>query len=57
MDAMVAKFEIYKNKAGEFHWRPTHLNGRIIADTEPGHKIKANAIKNIWGAMANINSR
>jgi uncharacterized protein YegP (UPF0339 family) len=45
---VVAKFEIYKNKFGEFHWRPTHLNGKIIADMEQICNTKVNQVKGIW---------
>ncbi len=55
---MAGKFEIYKDKTGEFRWRPTHLNGKIIADKEQGHQAKVNAVKSLWwGALAATNSR
>jgi hypothetical protein len=28
---MAAKFEIFKDKIGEFRWRLTHTNGHVIA--------------------------
>ncbi len=44
---MAAKFEIYKDKPGEYRWRLTHTNGDIVADSGQGYKAKANAIKGI----------
>jgi uncharacterized protein YegP (UPF0339 family) len=41
---MAAKFEIYKHKSGEFHWRPVYMNGRVIAKSGEGYDTKANAI-------------
>jgi len=41
---MAAKFEIYKNKSGEFRWRPIYINGRAIANSCEGYKAKVNAI-------------
>ena len=37
---MAAKFEIYKDKSGEFRWRLIHANGKIIADSGQGYKAK-----------------
>ena len=41
---MAAKFEIYKDKSGEFRWRLVHTNGQVIANSGEGYKAKANAI-------------
>jgi uncharacterized protein YegP (UPF0339 family) len=41
---MAAKFEIYKNKSGEFRWRPIYINGRAIANLGEGYKAKANVM-------------
>ena len=41
---MAAKFEIYKGKIGDFHWRLTHTNGRVIAKSGEGYTTKVNAI-------------
>ena len=44
---MAAKFEIYKDKPGEFRWRLIHANGQVIANSGEGYKAKANAISGI----------
>ncbi|QVL29815.1 DUF1508 domain-containing protein [Telmatocola sphagniphila] len=36
----MAKFEVYKDKAGEFRWRFVATNGRIIAVSSEGYKSK-----------------
>jgi hypothetical protein len=41
---MAAKFEIYKDKSGEFRWRLVHTNGQVIANSGESYKAKANAI-------------
>ena len=51
---MAAKFEIYKDKSGEFRWRLTHTNGQIIADSGQGYKAKQDAIKGISSLKENI---
>ena len=40
---MAHKFEIYKDKAGEFRFRIVATNGNILASSE-GYKAKASAI-------------
>lgn len=40
------KFEIYKDKAGEFRFRIRATNGNILASSE-GYKAKASAINAI----------
>ena len=37
----MAKFEIYKDNAGEFRWRMRANNGEPIADSNEGYKAKA----------------
>ena len=37
----MAKFELYKDDAGEFRWRFISSNGRIIADSGQGYKNKS----------------
>ena len=37
---MPGKFEIYKDKAGEYRWRLKAVNGTVIA-TSQGYKAKA----------------
>jgi uncharacterized protein YegP (UPF0339 family) len=51
---MAAKFELYKDKAGEFRWRLRHSNGNIIADSGEGYKTKANAINGINSVKENV---
>ncbi|MDO8491160.1 MAG: HVO_2922 family protein [Dehalococcoidia bacterium] len=51
---MAAKFEIYKDKAGEFRWRLTHTNGQIIADSGQGYKAKEDAVKGISSLKENV---
>ena len=46
-NAMTAKFEIYKGKIGDFHWRLTHTNGRVIAKSGEGYTTKVNAINGL----------
>jgi uncharacterized protein YegP (UPF0339 family) len=41
---MAARFEIYKDKIGEFRWRLTHTNGHTIATSGEGYTTKVNAI-------------
>jgi hypothetical protein len=50
---MAAKFEIYKDKAGEFRWRLIHTNGEVIANSGEGYKAKANAINGIESVKQN----
>jgi len=41
---MTARFEVYKDKIGEFRWRLTHTNGHIIANSGEGYTTKINAM-------------
>jgi uncharacterized protein YegP (UPF0339 family) len=50
---MAAKFELYKDKAGEFRWRLVHQNGNIIADSGEGYKNKAGAMNGIESVKEN----
>ena len=50
---MAAKFEIYKDKTGEFRWRLIHTNGQVIANSGEGYKAKANAIGGIDSVKEN----
>lgn len=36
----MAKFELYKDKAGEYRWRLRASNGKIIADSGEGYSAK-----------------
>ncbi|XUX00379.1 MAG: HVO_2922 family protein [Dehalogenimonas sp.] len=51
---MAAKFELFKDKAGEFRWRLRHQNGNIIADSAEGYSTKAAAINGIESVKKNI---
>ena len=37
----MSKFQIYKDRKGEFHWRLRAANGEIIADSNEGYARKA----------------
>jgi uncharacterized protein YegP (UPF0339 family) len=50
---MTAKFEIYKGKIGDFHWRLTHTNGRVIAKSGEGYTTKVNAIHGLKSVKEN----
>ena len=50
---MAAKFELYKDKKGEFRWRLRHQNGNIIADSGEGYVTKANALNGIQSVQSN----
>lgn len=43
---MAGKFEVYKDKAGEFRFRLKAANGQVIATGE-GYKTKASALNGI----------
>jgi hypothetical protein len=51
---MAAKFEIYKDKSGEFRWRLIHTNGQVIADSGEGYKAKANVMGGINAVRENV---
>ena len=53
---MAAKFEIYKDKSGEFRWRLVHANGQVIASSGEGYKAKANAMGGIDSVKQNAAS-
>jgi uncharacterized protein YegP (UPF0339 family) len=44
---MAAKFNLYKDKAGEFRWKLISSNGLEIACSGEGYKAKANAVNGI----------
>ncbi len=50
---MAAKFEIYKDKSGEFRWRLVHTNGQTIASSGEGYKTKASATNGINSVKEN----
>ncbi|MEO7094564.1 MAG: DUF1508 domain-containing protein [Polyangiales bacterium] len=41
------KFELYKDKAGQFRWRLNAANGETLATSGEGYKAKASARKGI----------
>ncbi len=43
---MALKTEIYKDKRGEFRWRKTGSNGKIVGSSSEGYKKKADAEAN-----------
>ena len=49
---MAGKFEVYKDKAGEFRFRLVATNGQTIAVSE-GYKIKASAMNGIESVKEN----
>jgi len=51
---MAAKFEIYKDKIGEFRWRLTHTNGHVIATSGEGYTTKVNAIGGVKSVKQNV---
>jgi uncharacterized protein YegP (UPF0339 family) len=52
-NTMAAKFEIYKGKIGDFHWRLIHTNGRVIAKSGEGYTTKVNAINGLNSVKEN----
>jgi uncharacterized protein len=50
---MAAKFELYKDKRGEYRWRLRYQNGNIIADSGEGYTTKAAAINGIESVKKN----
>ncbi len=49
---MAAKFELYKDKKGEFRWRLVATNGQVIASGE-GYTTKENARNGIESVKKN----
>lgn len=50
---MAAKFEIFKGKIGDFHWRLVHTNGQIIASSGEGYTTKVNVHNGINSVKEN----
>jgi uncharacterized protein YegP (UPF0339 family) len=44
---MMGKFQIYKDKAGEFRWRLRAGNNEIVASSGEGYTTKQNCKKGI----------
>ncbi|MBN2240664.1 MAG: DUF1508 domain-containing protein [Dehalococcoidales bacterium] len=51
---MAAKFEIFKGRIGDFHWRLIHTNGRIIVKSSEGYTTKVNAIHGLNSVKKNV---
>ncbi|MDL5361286.1 HVO_2922 family protein [Halalkalicoccus sp. NIPERK01] len=47
------RFEVYRDRAGEWRWRLVHRNGNIIADGGEGYSSKHNAIKGLRSVQHN----
>lgn len=41
------KFQVYRDKAGEWRWRLRAKNGRIVADSGEGYKRKTTMLKTL----------
>lgn len=39
------KFELYKDRRGEFRWRLKHANGNILASSSEGYKRRDGALR------------
>jgi len=53
---MAAKFEIFKDKAGEYRWRLIHTNRQVIANSGEGYTTQANAMSGINSVKENAPS-
>jgi uncharacterized protein YegP (UPF0339 family) len=47
------KFQVYRDRAGEFRWRLVAPNGNIIADSGEGYETRYNAKR----AAENVRAR
>ena len=50
---MAAKFQLYKDKKGEYRWRLVASNGQTIADSGEGYKSKDSAKAGIESVKKN----
>jgi uncharacterized protein len=50
---MAAKFELYKDKAGEYRWRLVAPNGQTIASSGEGYTTKESAKSGIESVKKN----
>lgn len=39
------KFEVYKDKTGEFRWRLRHANGNILATASESYKARTSVLR------------
>ena len=53
---MAAKFELYKDKKGEFRWRLLASNGQAIASSGEGYTTMANAKAGIESVKKNAST-
>jgi uncharacterized protein len=56
LEIMSMKFELYKDKAGEYRWRLKHSNGNILATASEGYSSRASALKCIENVKASADS-
>lgn len=49
----VARFEVFRDRAGEWRWRLRHRNGNVIAVSGEGYTRKHNARKGLRSVMEN----
>ncbi len=49
----LGRFEIFRDRAGEWRWRLVHRNGNIIATSGEGYTSKQNALKGMRSVMKN----
>jgi uncharacterized protein YegP (UPF0339 family) len=42
------RFELYKDRRGEFRWRLRAANGRVIADGAEGYKTKRACLRGVY---------
>jgi uncharacterized protein len=54
---MAGKYEVYKDKSGNFRWRLTQTSGRVIARSGEGYPTKVKAVRSIWCTLSIINSK
>jgi len=48
-----ARFELYRDRAGDWRWRLRHDNGNVIADGGQGYSSKRNAERGVRSVKAN----
>ena len=44
-----SRFEVYRDRAGEWRWRLVHWNGNILADSGEGYASRSNAVRAVQG--------
>lgn len=49
----LARFEVFRDRAGEWRWRLVHRNGNVIADGGEGYASKQNALKGLTSVRRN----